>query len=42
MTARSGAPPGRRSRPVTKPAGSNVEVLTTDTAIVDDAGGDPW
>lgn len=42
MSARSGAPPGRRSRPVTQPAGSNVvEVTTTDRASVDDQAGEP-
>jgi hypothetical protein len=40
MTARSAAPPGRRSGPVTQPARPYVvEVATTDKAIVDDRGG---
>jgi hypothetical protein len=35
VTARPGAPPGRRSRPITQPAGSNVvEVTTTDQTTV--------
>lgn len=35
MIAHTG-PPGRRSRPITQPAGSNVVVTTTDIDIVDD------
>jgi hypothetical protein len=35
MTPHSGAPPERRSRPITQPAGSNVvEVTTTDQTTV--------